>query len=80
MNKGLEDQVTVKTVREKIRSRFKRMMMRMDEGHSSNNNKNEVALVMPPSNSRDVCSMWKIRAQETRLLGNQGHQEIQQNT
>jgi gag-polypeptide of LTR copia-type len=47
MNKGLEDQVTVKRVWERIRARFRRMTMRLDEGNS-NNNRNEVALVIPP--------------------------------
>ena len=44
MNKGLEDQVSVKRVQERIRSRFRRMTMRSDEGSSP---KNESALVAP---------------------------------
>jgi hypothetical protein len=61
MNKGIEEQVTVKRVRKRIRSRLRRMTVRMDEGHSSN--KSDVALVIQPKQFNVLCA----------LCGKQGH-------
>jgi hypothetical protein len=58
MNKELEDQVTVKRVWEKIRARFRKMTMRLSEG-ISNNNRNEVALVIPPRQFNSMCYLCR---------------------
>jgi hypothetical protein len=58
MNKGLEDQVTVKRVQKRIRARFRKITMRLDEGNS-NKNRNKVALVILPGQFKGMCNLCR---------------------
>ena len=64
MNKELEYQVTVKRVRKRIRSKFRRITVRMDKGNSSNSNKNEVVLVIPLKQFKRLCALCGKQGQK----------------
>jgi hypothetical protein len=71
MNKGFENQVTVKRVCERITPRFRRITMRLD-GRSSSNNRCEIALVIQPKQFKGMCCLCEKHEHKKKVQGGPG--------